>query len=192
MILQAVCDYKYIIRDVNIGWPGRVHDARVFGNSDLFRRGEEGTLFPNWTKSVALAEREIVLPVMLLGDPAYPLKPWLMKPYSHRGQLSDIQQQFNYRLSRARMTIENTFGRLKGRWRRLLKQMDQDKDFVCKVIATCIVLHNICEMRHEAYEDFDGNCENLREAARVEPVGVDRSGKRIRDDIASAFAENVV
>ena len=28
--LQAVCDHNYIITDMNVGWPGRVHDARVF------------------------------------------------------------------------------------------------------------------------------------------------------------------
>ena len=30
IILQAVCDHNYIITDVNVGWQGRVHDARVF------------------------------------------------------------------------------------------------------------------------------------------------------------------
>ena len=33
IILQAVCDYNNIITDMNVGWPGRVHDARVFENS---------------------------------------------------------------------------------------------------------------------------------------------------------------
>ena len=30
IILKAVCDHNYIITDMNVGWPGRVHDARVF------------------------------------------------------------------------------------------------------------------------------------------------------------------
>ena len=42
IILQAVCDHNYIITDKNIGWPGRVHDARVFGNSELYYKGETG------------------------------------------------------------------------------------------------------------------------------------------------------
>ena len=31
IILQAVCDHNYIMTNKNVGWPGRVHDARVFG-----------------------------------------------------------------------------------------------------------------------------------------------------------------
>ena len=36
LILQGVCDYKYGFTHINIGWPGRVHDARVFANSEIF------------------------------------------------------------------------------------------------------------------------------------------------------------
>ena len=46
LIMQGVCDNKYIFRDINIGWPGRVHDARVFVNSEFFQKGETSTLFP--------------------------------------------------------------------------------------------------------------------------------------------------
>jgi hypothetical protein len=36
LILQGVCDYKYVFTHINIGWPGRVHDARVFANFEIF------------------------------------------------------------------------------------------------------------------------------------------------------------
>ena len=38
IIMQAVVDHRGIFTDISIGWPGRVHDARVFANSDLFLR----------------------------------------------------------------------------------------------------------------------------------------------------------
>ncbi len=47
--MQAVVDHKGTFRDVCIGWPGSVHDARVFANSGLFRKAEDGTLFPSIT-----------------------------------------------------------------------------------------------------------------------------------------------
>ena len=38
IIMQAVVDCKYLYRDVVIGWPGSVHDARVFSNSSIFKK----------------------------------------------------------------------------------------------------------------------------------------------------------
>ena len=53
------------------------------------------------------------VPLMILGDPAYPLLPWLMKGFADNGRLTEDHINFNYRLSRARMVIEGSFGRLK-------------------------------------------------------------------------------
>ena len=55
----------------------------------------------------------VPVPVVILGDPAYPLLPWLMKPHPGVG-LSDKQKKFNRRLSRARVIVECAFGRLGG------------------------------------------------------------------------------
>ena len=96
---------------------------------------------------------EIYMPLLILGDPAYPLLPWLMKPYIQHGRISDQQRIFNYRLSRARMVIENAFGRLKGRWRCLLKRNDAATEDVPMMITACCVLHNICEVHKDEFND---------------------------------------
>lgn len=49
-LLQAVEDHKLQFWDIDVGWPGKVHDARVFANSSLFRKGLSGRLFPAWTE----------------------------------------------------------------------------------------------------------------------------------------------
>ncbi|XP_071951910.1 uncharacterized protein [Antedon mediterranea] len=46
VILQAVVDHKLRFTDTYVGWPGKVHDARVFRNSSLFEKGQNGQLFP--------------------------------------------------------------------------------------------------------------------------------------------------
>ena len=85
------------------------------------------------------------VPLVILGDPAYPALPWLMKPFPENEHTTKEQKIYNYRQSRARMVVENAFGRLKGRWRCLLKRIDCNLSNVSDLVASCIVLHNMCE-----------------------------------------------
>ena len=147
IIMQAVVDHKGLFLDAYIGWPGKVHDARVFVNSSLYRKRMNGTLLPDWKRQIF----GVQVPLVLLGDPAYPALPWLMKPYPENASSTCAIRRYNYSQSRARMPIENAFGRLKGRWRCLLKRMDHQLENVPNVVATCVVLHNMCEM-------FGDNC----------------------------------
>ena len=121
-----------------ICWPGKVHDALVLANSTLYTVAN----FPPATRRLCGVD----VPLVILGDPAYPLLPWLMKPYVEHNHTSADQKLFNYRESRARMVVENSFGRLKGRWRCLLKRLDVKLESVAAIVAACTVLHNMCEM----------------------------------------------
>jgi len=49
--------------------------------------------------------------------------------------------------------VEIAFGRLKARWRRLAKQIDMDIDNVANIIAACCVLHNLCEIHHDSFNE---------------------------------------
>ena len=139
IILQGTVNNLGHFMDIYVGWPGRVHDARVFVNSSIFRKDEDKKLLPNWTEVIA----ETDVPLVLLEDPAYPLLPWLIIAFLDNGHLSAEQKLFNYRLSKARVIVEHSYGKLKGRWRCLLKRLDVDIHDVPEVVAACCVLHNV-------------------------------------------------
>ena len=57
------------------------------------------------------------------------------------------------------MVVENAFGKLKGRWRCLLKRLDVKFENVVHVTAACVVLHNLCE-KHSDYFNNEWNVDN--------------------------------
>lgn len=62
IVMQAVVDHQHQFWDVNIGWSGRIHDARIFANSKLYRFAEQNKLFPSDTKNI----RGVDVPVIQL------------------------------------------------------------------------------------------------------------------------------
>ena len=123
IILQGTVDHAGRFIDIYVGWPGQVHDTCMFSNSSLYHRRQSNTLFPDVKESISGKDISLVL----LGDPAYPLLQWLMKAFPDNGRLSCEQKLFNYRLSKAHVVVEHSYGRLKGRWRCLLKRLDIDE-----------------------------------------------------------------
>ena len=80
--------------------------------------------------------------IFLLGNNAFALMPWLVKPY-RRCQLTREERIANYRISRGRSVVENSFGTLVKRFRVLLITMEQRPKVVRDIVLTCVFLHNI-------------------------------------------------
>ncbi|XP_028416966.1 protein ANTAGONIST OF LIKE HETEROCHROMATIN PROTEIN 1-like [Dendronephthya gigantea] len=160
VILQAVVGQNLTFLDTAIGYLGSMHDARVLRSSDIFQKAQDGEIL---TEPLARINGVQVRP-LLLGDGAYPLLPWLMKPYPNGANLNRSQRRFNKTLSSARSTVERAFGVLKARWRILLKRLDNRFENIPDVILSCCILHNFCQ---KAGEEFDDE-EILRRIIRVD------------------------
>ena len=112
VVLLAIVDagYKFIYTD--IGANGANSDAGIFMDSDIYKKFEQGSV--GLPEPSPLPGHDKPVPYHLVGDDAFALRTWLMKPYPRRG-LSRQERIFNYRLSRARRCVENAFGILAHR-----------------------------------------------------------------------------
>ncbi|XP_028417137.1 protein ANTAGONIST OF LIKE HETEROCHROMATIN PROTEIN 1-like [Dendronephthya gigantea] len=139
IVLMALVDSHYRFIWGSCGYPGNSHDSIILQSTELWSNIEEGDGLPSIGKKVGTQ----TVPPLIVGDSAFPLAPWLMKPYTN-AVLSPEQRYFNYRLSRARMVTEGAYGQLKGRWRVLLRKCESDSKNVRIFALACMVLHNIC------------------------------------------------
>ena len=85
----------------------------------------------------------VPLPYIVIGDEAFPLKKYLMRPYPRSARrLSEAERIFNYRLSRSRNTVENAFGILANTWRTYQRPFECRVQLCDKLILPTVVLHN--------------------------------------------------
>ena len=92
--------------------------CQSFWNSPLYQERLKRSFLPHTSSSWNINDK-YVSPLILV-DSAYTLAEWLMKSYSDRGNLNDVELRFNFTLTRCRIVVENIFGRLKGQFQCLL------------------------------------------------------------------------
>ena len=142
---MAVADANYRFIYINIGSKGRNSDGGVFADCAFAKTVEENTL--NIPPEKPLPQRRMFVPYCIVADDAFPLKKHIMKPYALRS-LGVEKRIFNYRLSRARGIIENTFGIASARFRVLHRTIELPPEKVKLLVCTICVLHNFLIARN--------------------------------------------
>ncbi|XP_072142416.1 uncharacterized protein [Dermacentor andersoni] len=174
--LLAVCDAHYKFTYVDIGHYGGEGDSGIFQRSPLLEMLEKGLLGIPQPRSIGSIGP---IPYHMVGDEAFPLKPFMMRPYPRRElqkfRNDPAQRQeylkratFNYRLSRARRLIEDAFGIMSSRWRILRRPFRASEETTQNIVKSCVVLLNFLlssPQSRSAYsppgftdhEDWEGN-----------------------------------
>lgn len=152
-----------------MGFPGSVHDSRVFRASPLADtlQAKYGNFYN-------------------LGDSGYPCLPNLLTPFKDRGQLTRRQQNFNIKLSKNIYVVEHCFGLLKQKFRQLYHLKLRSVPDKVHFIRACCVLHNFAINDEFQYNEqvFEGNGDafNLEVGDNIEED--DRNGVQRRNEIA--------
>lgn len=131
---MITCDHLARVRNVVVGWPGCVHDNRVFRNiklntsrSDFFSYGE-----------------------YLLGDSAFQPSNIMVPAFKKQagGELSRNQSNFNTMLARIRIRSEHSIGLMKARFPyfRSIRMRIQKRDDMKRLVSLFLCaasLHNL-------------------------------------------------
>uniref|UniRef100_A0A6P7GBK3 Uncharacterized protein LOC114335663 n=1 Tax=Diabrotica virgifera virgifera TaxID=50390 RepID=A0A6P7GBK3_DIAVI len=127
---------------VDIGAYGKDNDAGVF-DTGLFRRAIECGKIKVPAKDF-LPNSNIKAPFVLLGDSAFPLKTYLLKPFPDANTVPvDDKDRFNYRLSRARMVVVCSFGSIASKFGILSRPIATDVDNAIHIVKAITIIHNI-------------------------------------------------
>lgn len=134
----------------------------------------------------------------LLGDSAYPSRPYLLKNF--KASVTDPRftdkKMFDESVNSGRVVIEHAFGALKNRWR-ILKNFNMNMDRAATVTLACCVLHNFCEIYGERVplpEDVAQRPDPFvgvrRDVMRL--LGNSRAGKVAREQTRATIFESWV
>uniref|UniRef100_A0A914UYC8 DDE Tnp4 domain-containing protein n=1 Tax=Plectus sambesii TaxID=2011161 RepID=A0A914UYC8_9BILA len=124
-IALADCSFSHVIAN----YPGAAHDSRILCESTLYAALLEGR-----KKG------------LLLGDSAYMLTPFIMKPLP--APTTDPELSYQEAFLTTRATVERAFGQLKQRWNCLHQKLRYRPEQCCTIIIACFCLHNFAIRRH--------------------------------------------
>ncbi|XP_040174386.1 putative nuclease HARBI1 [Anopheles arabiensis] len=155
VVFLGVVDSNSNFIYADVGSKGRISDRGVFRNSVLYKKLERNECGIPSPAPLYQASR-ILVPYMFLGDKAFPLTHYCLRPFSGLTERGSVQRIFNMRHSIARRPVEMAYGIHSGRFRVLRKPIELSEENAKKVIMATIYLHNF-KRRDENTRNQDAN-----------------------------------
>uniref|UniRef100_A0A0K8UAX3 DDE Tnp4 domain-containing protein n=1 Tax=Bactrocera latifrons TaxID=174628 RepID=A0A0K8UAX3_BACLA len=135
-----------------------------------------------------------------MGDSAFRFANKLMKPYPFQVHPPEHEKICNYQLSKCRRVVENAFGHLKARFRRIGKGVDNHIKNVRLIIKAACTLHNFLNchndvINHKWIEEqitYESSV-RLEQPEHTDAVAdFEAEPEKIRRAIANSFYSGVV
>ncbi|XP_012161742.1 protein ALP1-like [Ceratitis capitata] len=192
VVLLALVDSRYRFLYINVGSPGRCNDSGIYERSSLKAELLRCKLLYDQRKSF----NNVEIPLVIIADSAFRLSRNVLKPFPFNVENTTAQREFNYRLSRCRRVVENAFGHLKARFRRIGKGLDNRIDNTNAIIKACCVLHNFLISQRDYITDtwLPDPGSMTEEQSRVVPLNERRLnlGDCYRNALSQHFAQDPI
>ena len=136
-----------------------------------------------------------------MGDEAFPLKEYLVKPYA-KSSMATEQRITNLRISRARNVVENVFGICASRFRVLRRPIIGKVQTAEAITKAVVVLHNFLMFGRQVGEGTNDYCpagyaegdwrggliiDGMQPISNVGSHNYSHDAKQIRDDFNAYF-----
>ncbi|XP_054260322.1 uncharacterized protein LOC128984975 [Macrosteles quadrilineatus] len=187
----TVTDANYKFLFVDVGGYGKDSDGGMFGASKIGAFLESKCI--DLPEECNLPNTNIVAPHVLIGDEGFPLRTYLMRPYPRRQLLPGGEKDvFNYRLARARMVVECSYGSIKTKFNVLSLPIETKVENAVVIIKAIMLFHNVIRERDGISEEEAQSFREVAEkgskgAPRVENNSTTNQAKIIRKRFSSYF-----
>ena len=104
---MGLVGYNKRFLDLTVGAPGSTHDARFLRSTGLFKKILRGQGLPN--KTINLGDEFGEIPLVTIGDSAFPRFPWLVKGFNSM-TVDPKERYYNSKLCSARVVTEDAYG----------------------------------------------------------------------------------
>ncbi|KAL0830080.1 hypothetical protein ABMA28_003537 [Loxostege sticticalis] len=193
IVLLAIVDANCKFVAVDVGAYGKESDNGIFQKSTMGKQIATNRF--NIPPPKLLQGSDVMSPHFLIGDEAFALSHFMMKPYCRtQARLEREKLIYNYRLCRGRRVTENAFGLLSQVFRVFYTPIAIAPNVVDDLILTCCCLHNLLRdgyLERHSLPFHIYNATDRPEENMIDIVGsggfANRDGFQIRENLKNFF-----